>query len=454
MTSRRVIRGARLLPMDGRRQVKRQDVLLDGGVIAAVGGVSSTAQAVIEETQAVLLPGLINAHVHLDHALLDRGFVADVDPWRYHGLELPAWSSALDDAALELSARAALLRGARCGTVAVGDVGRTVARQSSWVAARQAGVRVVAAIDARHRDPSRILDTLAPQLEASRGRVTLALWVGDAERTGGSQLRVAAALSRERGLPLVAHVGLLPGDRGGLRRLDRAGALGSSLVVVHARGASITDGIRSLAQAGASVIVTPSADLLVGAPPAPLVALLEAGVNVGLGLDSGAARLEFDPFRELRLLIGLLRGRVDQPASTALELATRGGARALGLGTGALEVGQRADLLTIDVPLASDDHEGLARRLIEGGGPDQVRTVWIGGEPVVSEGRTVDAIEPTEAELDAVRARRPRLAPATWVERWIARARVALGRERGWYAGHLGFLEAQPPEATPPPRTR
>lgn len=452
MSSRRVIRGARLLPMDGRRQVKRQDVLLDGGVIAAVGGVSGTAQAIVEETHAVLLPGLVNAHVHLDHALLDRGFVPDVDPWRYHGLELPAWSSALDDGALELSARAALVRGARCGTVAVGDVGRTVARLSSLVAARKAGVRVVAAVDARHRDPSRVLDTLGPQLAAAEGRATLALWVGDAERTAGSQLRVASALARERGLPLVAHLGLLPGDRGGLRRLERAGALGPSLVVVHARGESLGDGARALAQAGASVVVTPSADLLVGAPPAPLVALLEAGVNVGLGLDSGAARLEFDPFRELRLLLGLLRGRVDQPASTALEIATRGGARALGLGTGALEVGQRADLLTIDVPLASDDHEGLARRLIEGGGPDQVRTVWIGGEPVVSDGRLVDAVEPAEAELDAVRARRPRLSPATWIERWIARARVALGRERGWYEGHLGFAATPTPDEPPRPR--
>lgn len=454
MSERRVIRGARLLPMDGRRQVKRQDVLLDGGVVAAVGGVSSTAGARVEETNAVLLPGLINAHVHLDQALLDRGFVPDADPWRFYGLELPAWLAKLDDGALAVSARSAIARGVRAGTVAFGDVGRTVTRQSSVDAAIALGARVVVAIDARHRDAARLLDGLQARL-APGAPVTAALWAGDAERTSSAQLRAAAILSRERGVPLIAHVGLLPGDRGGVSRLDRAGALSTRLTLVHARGHSVTDAMKALAQAGVSVVVTPSTDLVVGAPPAPVAALLEAGVNVGLGLDSGVARTDLDPFRELRLLHGMLRGRVSGPASAALEIATKGGARALGLGSGAIEVGQRADLFTIDVPLASDDHEGLARRLIDGGGPEQVRTVWIAGEPVVTEGRLVNADGPTEAEEEGVRTRRPRVGPASWAERWVARMRSVLGTDRDWHQGKLGFVEAPAVEgATPPPRTR
>lgn len=450
-----MIRGARLLPMDGRRQVKRQDVLLDGGVVAAVGGVSATTDARLEETNAVLLPGLVNAHVHLDQALLDRGFVPDADPWRFYGLELPAWSSRMDDPSLTVSARAALARGVRAGTAVFGDVGRTVARQVSVEAAAAFGVRVVVAIDARHRDPSRLLDALRARVGPA-ATVTAALWVGDAERTSSTQLRAAGVLSRERGLPLIAHIGLLPGDRGGVGRLDRAGCLGAHLVLVHARAHSIAGTLPTLAQSGTSVVVTPSADLLVGAPPAPVAALLDAGVNVGLGLDSGVSRLDLDPFRELRLLHGLLRGRVSGPASAALEIATKGGARALGVGTGAIEVGQRADLFTIDVPLASDDHEGLARRLIDGGGPEHVRTVWVAGEPVVTEGRTLGADAPTEAEEDAVRARRPRTSPVSWAERWVSRVRSAMGTDRGWHQGRLGFAEAPGIDGStpPPPRSR
>ncbi len=450
-----MIRGARLLPMDGRRQLKRQDVLLDGGVVAAVGGVSSTAGARVEETNAVLLPGLVNAHVHLDQALLDRGFVPDTDPWRFYGLELPAWLAKLDDGALAVSARSALARGARAGTVAFGDVGRTVTRQASVDAALAMGVRVVVAIDARHRDAARLLDALQARLEPG-GPVSMALWAGDAERTSTTQLRAAGVLSRERGVPLIAHLGLLPGDRGGVQRLDRAGALSAQLTLVHARGKSVADAMKMLAQAGASVVVTPSTDLVVGAPPAPVAALLEAGVNVGLGLDSGVSRTDLDPFRELRLLHGMLRGRVPGPASAALEIATKGGARALGLGSGAIEVGQRADLFTIDVPLASDDHEGLARRLIDGGGPDQIRTVWVAGEPVVTEGRLVAVDPPSDAEEDAVRSKRPRVGPASWAERWVARMRSLLGTDSDWHQGRLGFAadSAAAEGATPPPRTR
>ena len=440
MTERRVIRGARLLPMDGRRQLKRSDVLISGGVIAAVGGVASTAGAVVEETNAIVLPGLVNAYIQLDQTLLDRGFVADVDPWRFYGLEIPEWRRKLDDDALDISARAALSRGLFSGTTAFADFGRTLARGSSVGAADEMGARLVALADARGAEPQRAIE----QMEAKLGEdspVTLAVWAGDAERAPVSLLARGAKIAREKNLPFVVRVGLLPGDRSGMRRLERAGALGKNLVIVHGRGDSLRAWIKDLASAGASVIATPSADLMAGAPPTPIAKLILGGVNVGLGTDTGAARSDVNLFRELRLVEGLLRGRVPEPASAALELATRGGARALGLGTGALEVGQRADLIAFDLPLGGEDHESLAHRLIDSGGPEQLRSVWIRGEPVVADGRLREGKAPSDAEEDRVRARQPRLMPPTWADRMVSGVRTAIGLERGWHEGRLPFAK-------------
>jgi len=173
-----------------------------------------------------------------------------------------------------------------------------------------------------------------------------------------------------------------------------------------------------------------------GAPWPQVAALWGAGVNVALGSGSG---LGLPLLAEARLLARVLRGQVEQPASLALEAATRGGARALGLTAGTIEVGQPADLVLLGVDAeASDDHETVARRILIQGA-SAVRAVWSGGDPVLREERLLRGGVPADQRqrLEA----RLRAAPTDELRAWWAQLRDTLSRkgriQRGYYQGSL-----------------
>ncbi len=410
MAARTILRGVSMLSLEGRRSLRKADVLIERGLIAAIGGVGDTRGALISETSALILPGIVLAHVHLDETLLDRGFVPDADAFRHRLVQLPAWRDGGDGATLEVQARVGVARALSAGASTLCDAGRGRDRSRTLDAAAAYGARLVTSVDFARPKALADLDVLGPLLE-QRGletHVHRALWAGEAERTPLAVLRDAAAAAAERQIPLLVHLGALPGDRGGVRRLERARALGPNTVLCHANGAALRDpgAIDAVAGAGASVVTTPSHDLLLGAPPPPVARLVEAGVNVALGVDGGASRTGFDPFRELRLLLPALEGRIEAPASTALEIATRNGGRALGLKVGTLEVGQRADLVAVDADyLESDSHEAIAELVVRTARPETLRTVWVEGRAVASAGRVVLEAPPSAAREDEVRRR-------------------------------------------------
>jgi 5-methylthioadenosine/S-adenosylhomocysteine deaminase len=162
-------------------------------------------------------------------------------------------------------------------------------------------------------------------------------------------------------------------------------ALGPETIVAHAVEVGPAE-IELLARAGCAVAHCPRSNALLGCGVAPVAALLEAGVRVGLGTDSPASALTLDMFDELRAAIML--GRVRErdagalSAADALRLATLGGAAALGRADalGSLEAGKQADLTVVDVAGTtfhpSDDPVAA---LVLGGSPERVvRTVVAG----------------------------------------------------------------------------
>jgi 5-methylthioadenosine/S-adenosylhomocysteine deaminase len=439
LNERRIIRGAKILAMDGRRVLRRGDMSIDGGTIAAIGGVDSPAGALIFETSSILLPGFVQAHLHLDQALLDRSFVADVDPWKHRIAQLGPWTSRADEDALEVQAAFAFASGLCFGATTFADGGREMGRRAGIAAALAFGARLIATVDATRRDVGRELEALAAFIAErdERQKVSLAIWIGDAERTSIARMRQAAKLSVERGLPLIAHLGALPGDKGGLSRLDRAGAIGKNLVLCHARGDALRFDARRIAQAGVSVVLTPASDLLAGAPSPPIDLFVEVGLNLALGSDTNATRTGFDPLLEARLLFRMLADRITNPATLALEIATKGGARAFGLPVGAIEVGRRADLVAIDAEVSDDDAESLAEAVLER--RDRVRSVWIDGEVVAADGRPVRGVRPKDDAIRAVRAKlsEPEPAIARLARKVQASLQSSLASRKGWHRGRL-----------------
>ena len=177
-----------------------------------------------------------------------------------------------------------------------------------------------------------------------------------------------------------------PTGETGIRHLARHGALSASMTAAHCVIVD-EDEIELLARHDVPVAHCPRSNALLGCGIAPLAALREAGVRVGLGTDSPASAPSFDMFDEMRAAVMGARARERcsdvLSAADALALATLGSAHALGLEDeiGSLAPGKRADLAVVS--LAGSAYlpwEEPAAAVVFGGSPDRVKTTIVGGK--------------------------------------------------------------------------
>jgi 5-methylthioadenosine/S-adenosylhomocysteine deaminase len=192
-----------------------------------------------------------------------------------------------------------------------------------------------------------------------------------------------------------------------LERLRRLGLLGPGLLAVH--GVHLTaEEIELLARYGCSLAHCPASNLKLASGIAPVARMLEAGVNVCVGTDGAASNNRLDVLSELRLAALLAKGASSDPtalpAHRAIELATLGGARALGLESqiGSLVPGKRADLTAIHLGAVELAHSfDPASDVVYAAGREHVTHVWVEGRPRLAEGALV-GIDPRELTRTAL----------------------------------------------------
>ncbi len=190
-----------------------------------------------------------------------------------------------------------------------------------------------------------------------------------------------------------------------LQRLKTLGLLGPNLIAVHAVHLTAEE-IAWLAEHGCHVAHCPTSNLKLASGLAPLPALLQAGVNVGLGTDSAASNNRLDMLSELRLTALLGKLGADNaaavPARQALEMATINAARALGLEAkiGSLEKGKQADMTAVNLsaPELTPCYQPLSH-IVYAAGREHVSHVWVDGVLRVNEGRL------TGLDVDDITAR-------------------------------------------------
>jgi 5-methylthioadenosine/S-adenosylhomocysteine deaminase len=165
-----------------------------------------------------------------------------------------------------------------------------------------------------------------------------------------------------------------------------------------------------LASGGASVVHCPSCNLKLSSGIAPIADYLERGVNVALGADGAASNNRLDGWEELRLagLLGKFRGGPGAlPALDLFDMATTGGARALGLDAdiGSIEEGKCADLAVLDLRRAHAAGEvDVYTQLVYSARASDVRYVLVGGRVLVEEGK-LTAFSEQDAIPDAAKQR-------------------------------------------------
>ncbi len=178
-----------------------------------------------------------------------------------------------------------------------------------------------------------------------------------------------------------------------LERIAAAGLLSPRLIAVHA--VHLLDGeIETLAKFGCNLVHCPASNLKLASGLPAVKKWLDAGINLGIGTDGAASNNRLDMFAEMRLAALLAKGVAGDaaalPAARALEAATLGGARALGMEsqTGSLTPGKWADMTAVNLGgLNTQPVFDPISHLVYVAGREQVSQVWVGGELKYAEGR-------------------------------------------------------------------
>jgi len=370
-----------------RPPIENGTVVESDGLITYVGPRANAPSGKDYELgEAILLPGLINTHTHLELTAM-RGFLEDCRFAEWIDKLRQSRNDILDTEMLLDSARFGIVEGLEAGITTYAD---TCSSGVVLHAMHELGVRGIMYQEVFGPDPShaaiamRELEERIEKLQLEQtGLVSLGVSPHAPYTVSDPLYAAAASFANARHLPLAMHIAesepeydivasgtgdfadrwrrrgipVEPRARSPIALLEQRGALERGPLLIHCVRVDDAD-IEIMARHRCAVAHCPASNAKFGHGIAPLLPLLAAGIRVGMGSDSVASNNRMDILDESRLAVLIHRAATRKHdafgAHQALELATIGGARALGIDSrvGSLEVGKDADLAAfrIDIP--------------------------------------------------------------------------------------------------------
>jgi 5-methylthioadenosine/S-adenosylhomocysteine deaminase len=373
-----VITGGTVVTADAAHRVlSNAAVAVAGTDIVAVG----TADAIrrqfrgaetIDATGQVVMPGLINTHTHAPMTLF-RGLADDLAlmDWLNNYI-FPAEAKMVSPEFVRAGTRLAALEMIQSGTTTFADMyyfEEEIAKET-----RAAGLRGVLGQTVIQFP---VADAKTPAEALKRAEAFIIAFKGDALITpavaphalytlDGPTLKAARDLSRRYGVPTLIHLAetqdevktaqerLFPSP---VAYLESLGFLGPGVLAAH--GIYVSEPEMALLKSrGVGVSHNPESNMKLASGTAPVTAYLRAGVALGLGTDGAASNNDLDMFEAMRMASLLQKLQTNDPravsAQSAIDMATIGGARAMGMDReiGSLETGKRADLIIVSMSAA------------------------------------------------------------------------------------------------------
>ena len=431
-----VITNATVVTVDATRRILTPGaVAIDGTDIVGVDTPAAIAAAfqpgqTIDGSGQIVMPGLINTHGHAPMVLF-RGLGSDLNlmDWLQQYI-FPAEAKSVTPAFVRTGTQLAALEMIRSGTTTFADMyyfEEEVAR-----AASEAGLRgVLGQTIVKFPVP----DARTPEEGLARAEHFIVQWKGNALITpavaphalytlDAPTLKACRALADKHQVPLIIHLAetraeidaaLTLANATPTQYLQGLGLWGPRTLAAHGVWVSPED-MTLLKAAGVAISYNPESNMKLASGTAPIVDYLEAGITVGLGTDGAASNNDLDMFEAMRFAAFLQKHAHNDPrvlpAAAVLDMATRNGAAALGLGAqvGSLEVGKRADVILVDVrgPRQTPMYDPVAHLVYSAHG-DDVTTAIVNGKVLMRDRKVLTVNEAAvladaRAAADTVRA--------------------------------------------------
>jgi 5-methylthioadenosine/S-adenosylhomocysteine deaminase len=412
-----LIRGGTILTMNDAGTIVQGDVSVRDGRIAAVGAVDPASHdTVIDASGCLVLPGFVQTHIHLCQTLF-RGYADDLPLIDWLRQRVWPMEAAHTPASLRASARLAACELLSTGTTTVLTMETVHDTDVVFEAIGETGLRAVigkcmmdadAAVPARLLEPTRasIDESLALSRRwdgAANGRLRAAFAPRFAVSCSQDLLEEVGALSARHGTLVHTHaseqraeIAIVEAQTGrrNIQYFADLGLASERLCVAHCVWVDQREQ-EILAARHVKVLHCPSSNLKLGSGLAPVAELRARGVSVSLGSDGAACNNRLDMFEEMRLAAVLQAVRLQPgalPARDVVWMATREGARALGLEAeiGSLEPGKRADVIVVELdrPHLTPGPDPYSTLVYAARGTD-VRATIVDGEVLVRDARLV-----------------------------------------------------------------
>lgn len=365
-----LIKGAlTILPGEGGHSVGRHDIYVAGTDIVGIGvapddwdELNGDAE-VIDGTDLLAVPGLVNAHTHTYMSMM-RNVADDLSfsDWLVGTVEPIEDRMRPDDAYwASLLSQAEMIRS---GVTCFSDMQMHVGQTTRAVAG--SGMRAVICRglvgDAYDTNDVRIAEALRDKHEyASFGRLSFLLGPHAPYSCGPDYLRLVTDVAREEGMGIHTHIAESQFETDTIRErygqtpveyMLANGVFSVPTVAAHCVMVSDSD-MAILAENDVSVVTNPASNMKLGNGFAPVPEMMAAGINVCVGSDGAASNNAQSVIREMGLLTLIHKGTHDTPqcvsADEALDMATVNAAKALRLPIGAIEVGRKADIALMDL---------------------------------------------------------------------------------------------------------
>ncbi len=425
-----LIKNGIVISMDKNHQVEEMSVLIEDELIRAVFAseeqipdelLGDTELEIIDAGGMAVLPGFINGHIHAD-MLLTRGLGDGLSLHEQGSKEsLPGrnnwFKDQLSSSNRMLGREIQYIEALRTGTTYICDFLFWVDSNDDICSPfRTTGINGAVVIDYRKDfmfPERRDSDELSCLLNSIREAGCDSMLQGPSEEDFETKLLLdLKSIVESKDVKLMLHLAetrlrcemiMESFGKTPVSYLNDIGFLGSEVIGSH--GIYINENeAEMLASTGTTIVNSPVAEMKIADGAAPVRMLLDKGVAVGLGTDGplwNDASNMFGEMKTLMLLQRLINGPGAFSAWDALEAATIGGARALGLESrlGSIEEGKEASIIILDLmkPNLVPSYKGISGNLIENivssAQPSDIDTVFVKGKKIICNGSFVDIDE-------------------------------------------------------------